>query len=98
MSGERSCWNDTAKIIQQEYRPDSPIQHRSLHTVAEMIKTAKDEDTLILADYYLLSISQACANPSDKVQAHREKYFPNVHFRTLQDGLSQFDEYPHSIL
>ena len=98
MSGERSCWNVTAKIIQQKYRPDSPIEHLSLHTVAEMIKIPKDENTLILADYYLLSISQACANPSDKVQAHKEKYFPGVRFRTLQDGLSQFDEYPDSIL
>ena len=98
MSGERSCWNDTAKIVQQKYRPDSPIEHRSLHTVAEMMKAAKDENTLILADYYLLSISQACANPSDKVQAHREKFFPGVRFRTLQDGLSQVDECPDSIL
>ena len=98
MSGERSCWNDTAKIVQQKYRPDSPIKRISLHTVAEMIKAAKDEDTLILADYYLLSISQACANPSDKVRAHKEKFFPGVRFRTLQDGLSQADECPDSIL
>lgn len=98
MSGERSCWNDTAKIIQQKFRFDSPIEHVSLHTAAEMIQVAQDENTLILADYYLLSISQACANPSEKVQAHKEKYFPEVCFRTLQDGLSHFDEYPNAIL
>ena len=97
MSGERSCWNDTAKTI-QKYRPDSPIEHLSLHTVAEMIKAAKDENTLILADYYLLSISQACANPPDKVQAHKEKFFPDVRFRTLQDGLIRVDECPDLIL
>lgn len=98
MSGERSCWNDTAKIIQQKYRPDSSIEHRSLHTVAEMIKAAKNENTLMLANYCLLSISQACAIPLDKVQAHREKFFPGVRFRTLQDGLSQLDECPNMIL
>ena len=97
MSGERSCWNDTAKTI-QKYRPDSPIEHLSLHTVAEMIKAAKDENTLILADYCLLSISQACANPPDKVQAHKEKFFPDVRFRTLQDGLIRVDECPDLIL
>ena len=97
MSGERSCWNDTAKTI-QKYRPDSPIEHLSLHTVAEMIKAAKDENTLILADYYLLSISQACANPPDKVQAHKEKFFADVRFRTLQDGLIRVDECPDLIL
>ncbi|RWA14351.1 hypothetical protein EKO27_g714 [Xylaria grammica] len=98
MSGERSCWNNTTKLIQQKYHPSFPIEHLSLHTISEMIKTAKDENTLILADFYLLSISQACAIPSDKVQAQREKYFPGVMFRTLQDGLSQFDQYPDSIL
>jgi hypothetical protein len=98
MSGERSCWNDTVKLIQQKYRPHIQIQHLSLHAVVEMVKTAKDENTLVLADFYLLSISQACANPPDKIQAHREKYFPETRFRTLQEGLSYYDEYPSSIL
>lgn len=98
MSGQRSSWNETTKLVQQRYRPDMSIEHRSLHTVAEMIKTAKDEDTLVLADFYLLSISQACAIPSDKVNAHRQQYFPEVRFRSVQDGLSQFDAYPDSIL
>lgn len=98
MSGERSCWNDTVKLIKQKYYPEIPIEHRSLHTVVEMIKEAKSEDTLILADYYLLSISQACANPSEKVLAHKTKYFPSVNFRSLRDGLSQYDEYPSFIL
>lgn len=98
MSGERSCWNDTAKIIQQKYLSDSPIERISLHKVAEMIKTSKDENTLMLADYYLFTISQAGAIPSDKVQAHKGKYFPGVRFRTLQEGLSQLDESPDSIL
>jgi nucleoside-diphosphate-sugar epimerase len=98
MSGERSCWNDAVKIIQQNYCPHMPIQHLSLHTVVEMVKAAEDENTLVLADYYLLAISQACANPIDKVQAHREKYFPEIRFRTLQNGLSYYDEHPSSIL
>lgn len=97
-SGERSCWNDAVKVVQQKFRPQSRIDHRSLHAVVEEVKTAKDEDTLILADYHLLSISGACANPSDVVQSHREKYFPEVHFRTLQEGLSFYDEHPDSIL
>ncbi|ORY11782.1 hypothetical protein BCR34DRAFT_601063 [Clohesyomyces aquaticus] len=97
MSGERSCWNNTAKLM-QKYRPGIPIEHRSLHTVAEMMKEAKTENTLILADYYLLSISQACANPLDKVEAHKEKYFRGIGFRTVKEGLSQYDENPNSIL
>ncbi|EZG01771.1 hypothetical protein H106_07841 [Trichophyton rubrum CBS 735.88] len=98
MSGERSCWNDMAALIKEKYRPDMPIEHVSLHATANMIKAAEDEDTLILADYYLLSISQACAIPQDKAKAHKEKFFPHIHFRTLQEGLSHFDEKPNSIM
>ncbi|KAI1179734.1 hypothetical protein F4777DRAFT_531738 [Nemania sp. FL0916] len=98
MSGERSCWNEATKLSKQKYRPHVPIEHVSLHTVAETIKTAKDESTLMLADYHLLSISQACASPPNRVQAHKEKFFSDVNFRTLQDGLTQFDQYPDSVL
>ncbi|QKX58563.1 uncharacterized protein TRUGW13939_05688 [Talaromyces rugulosus] len=98
MSGERSCWNDAAMLIKQKHLPNITIKHISLHTVVEMIKASKDEDTMILADYYLLSISQACAIPLEKAQAQKEKYFPSVRFRTLREGLSQFDECPESIL
>lgn len=98
MSGERSCWNDVVKLVQQNYHPDIKIQHMSLYAVVEMVKAAEDENTLILADYYLLAISQACALPLSKVQAHREKYFPEIQFRTVQEGLSYYDEHPSSIL
>ncbi|KAI1368684.1 hypothetical protein F5Y08DRAFT_294491 [Xylaria arbuscula] len=98
MSGERSCWNDSTKLVKSKFRPSDPVEHISLHKVAEMIKTAKDEDTMILADYYLLSISQACGIPSDKVLAHREKFFKDVQFRTLKEGLSQFDKNSNSVL
>ncbi|KAK5624635.1 hypothetical protein RRF57_000351 [Xylaria bambusicola] len=98
MSGERSCWNDATKLIKEKFRPNDPIEHVSLHGVAEMIKAAKDEDTMILADYYLLSISQACGIPADKACTHREKFFPSVRFRTLQEGLSQFDNDPSSVV
>ncbi|KAK7429147.1 hypothetical protein QQZ08_004362 [Neonectria magnoliae] len=98
MSGERSCWNDAAKLIKQNCRLDFPIEHLLPHTIGEMMKTAKDEGTQILIDYYMLSVSQACANPPEKVRAHREKYFPGVRFRGLRHGLSQLVEYPDSIL
>lgn len=98
MSGDRSCWNDATRLIKQKYHPDMPVEHVSLHAVVEMIKTAKDEDTLVLADFHLLSISQACGNPPDKVQAHKEKYFGSTRFRTLQDGLADFDKNMNTML
>lgn len=99
MSGERSCWNDMVKRFQRKFRPNSSskIQHLSLRNIIEIIKSAKDEETLILADFYLLPLSQSCAMPADKVRAHREKYFPDVRFRTLQEGFDQLDREPDLI-
>ena len=101
MSGERSCWNDTVKTTQRKlFRPHHRffrIQRLSLRSVIEIIKSAKDEETLIRADHYLLPFSQACAMPPDKVRAHREKYFPHVRFRTLQEGFEQLERDPDSI-
>jgi nucleoside-diphosphate-sugar epimerase len=98
MSGERSCWNEATELIQQRCCPDISSRHLSLFSIVEMVKTAKDENTLVLADYYLLNICQACALFPNKVQAHRKKYFPDVRFRTLREGLSYFNEHPNSIL
>ncbi|KAI0393172.1 hypothetical protein F5Y17DRAFT_323360 [Xylariaceae sp. FL0594] len=98
MAGERSCWNGAIELVKRNFGLDFPVEHVSLHSVVEMIKRAKDEDTLTLADYYLLSISGACASPPEKVESCRKKYFSNVRFRTLQDGLSQLESHPDTIL
>ncbi|USP76414.1 SwnR [Curvularia clavata] len=98
MSGERSCWNTMIELCKRKHHLDIPTEYRSLHSIAETIKKAEDRDTLILADYHLLSISQACANPLDVTESHRQKYFPNVTFRTLCDGFNQYDENQNLIL
>jgi hypothetical protein len=98
MSGERSCWNSMVELTKKKHHLDFPIEYQSLHSIAEMIKNTNDNDGLILADYWLLSISQACANPPEETEAHRRKYFPSITFRTLHDGFSQYDQYPDSIL
>lgn len=98
MSGERSFWNDALKLVRDRYHPTVDVHNLSLHTVVETLKKAQDEDALILADYHLLSISGACGNPPTKVAAHREKFFSNLRFRTLREGLNQFDENVNAIL
>ncbi|KAF2430778.1 NAD(P)-binding protein [Tothia fuscella] len=98
MAGERKCWNAVVELVQQKFCPQVLIRHISLHTTVQMVKAAKDDNTLMLADYYLLSMSHACASPPDKVQAHKEKYFPAIHFRTLREGFLQHDEHPDSVL
>ena len=90
-SGEQSSWNDVARIIRDKYRPDLKVQYLSLGNIVETIRTSKDDDTVGLAEHQLLSASHACSLPQDKVRAQRQKYFPGICFRTLQDGLAEFD-------
>ncbi|RMZ73565.1 hypothetical protein GMOD_00008094 [Pyrenophora seminiperda CCB06] len=98
MSGERSSWNSMVKLSKEKHRLEIPTEHISLHSIIEMIKNTKDNETLVLADYYLLSISGACANPPELTIAHRRKYFPTITFRRLRDGFAQYDRCPDSIL
>ncbi|KAE8353386.1 hypothetical protein BDV28DRAFT_133229 [Aspergillus coremiiformis] len=91
ISAERSNWNTVARVIRDKYRPDLKIQHISLGQIVETIRTSNDQDIVDVAQHQLLSACHACSLPPDQVQAHKEKYFPGIRFRTLQDGLDEFD-------
>ncbi|PVH91808.1 NAD(P)-binding protein [Periconia macrospinosa] len=98
MSGERSCWNEKVEVVRQMFFPGVAVDRRSLYDIAEMVKQAKDEGTLLLADYYLLSISGACAMPDQGTFVHRQKYFPDVVFRTVKEGLLAYGKSPDSVV
>ncbi|PHH65595.1 hypothetical protein CDD81_2030 [Ophiocordyceps australis] len=91
ISGERTCWNDVANIVQQRYGQKMTISHQSLSKIVECARAAKDQDTLLLAEFQLYSLSHASSLPQEKVQAQRDKYFPGIHFRNLQEGLAELD-------
>lgn len=91
ISGEKTCWKDVARVIGQKYHPDLTTEYQSLYNIIETIRTSKDDDILLVTDHQIFSASQASSLPQDKVQAQRQKYFPGIHFRTLQDGLAEFD-------
>lgn len=98
MSGEHTTWNEATGKVQQRYGLDFPVERVSLSAVAEMIRTTKDDETKMLIDFHLVSISHACGSPPDKVKAHKEKFFSGVHFRTLEEGLAEYDEHLDSIV
>ncbi|KAI1818263.1 hypothetical protein GGS20DRAFT_574347 [Poronia punctata] len=111
MRGERSCWNDAIHQVRKGGGfggvAGFGMRWVSLRDTVEMVKNAKkkgdeedeeEEEILMLADYYFLSMSLACASPEDKVEECRERYFGNLRFRTLREGLGQLDEDPDIIL
>ncbi|PHH72422.1 hypothetical protein CDD82_5988 [Ophiocordyceps australis] len=91
ISGERTCWNHVASIVQQRYGQKITMSHQSLTEIVECARAAKDQDALLVAESQLYSLSHASALPEDRVQAQRSKYFPGLHFRTLQEGLAALD-------
>ncbi|KAJ6444839.1 NADH(P)-binding domain-containing protein [Purpureocillium lavendulum] len=91
ISGERSCWNKVAALLEEAYQIDLKTTHVSLYEITESVRTAKDENSLFLADHHLFSISHASSLPEAKVTAHREKYFRGIRFRTLIEGLSELE-------
>ncbi|UNI18431.1 hypothetical protein JDV02_004700 [Purpureocillium takamizusanense] len=98
ISGERSCWNDVARLITSKYRSDFTTQYVSLYNITQNVRNAKDDDMLLLADHHLFSVSHAGSLPQDKVHVQREKYFRGIRFRTLEDGLAEYDGNPEMIL
>ncbi|EGD97826.1 hypothetical protein TESG_05332 [Trichophyton tonsurans CBS 112818] len=71
-----------------ETYPDEPGFYYAIHEpVRETLRNQTN-----------LEWTLACAIPQDKAKAHKEKFFPHIHFRDLQEGLSQFDEKPDSIM
>jgi hypothetical protein len=100
MSGERSCWNSAVELLLRKslLPPDTEVRHTSLREIVETRAAVQGGETQLLAEYQLLSISQACATPPGKVQGQRERLFPNVVFRSLQEGILQHCKYPDSII
>lgn len=98
ISGERSCWNDVARIVEQKYHMDFTTEYRDLASIMEIMATSKDDDVLCLADHQMLSATHASSLPQSEVHAHRHKFFTGIHFRTLQDGMSELDRDAEAII
>ncbi|WPG99935.1 Hypothetical protein R9X50_00275800 [Acrodontium crateriforme] len=94
MSGVRTCWNDVEEQLRARYSGQTfTSRHVSLQDITNAIQTAsEDSDAKVSAEYWLFSASHAASVPPEQVRAHRQKFFPDVYFRTLQDGLHELKE------
>lgn len=84
VSGEHSSWNRAIK----ENLPSINVEHHSLAMIVEdFLKafTEKDEEKVALAQFQLWSASGACAVPRDVAEKHKQKYFKNIHFRSISE-------------
>lgn len=97
VSGDRLSWNDLYAIIKQR-DPEWKSQNKPLaDTIRQVIANESPESTL-LGQFELLSYSGASAFNKEKVERHRSKYFPNLHFRSVREILETGEAYPGSIV
>lgn len=68
----------------------TPIPARSAESIAALIeKYANDEDhpEMITASLDEWMISGGVAVPLDVTERHRKEFFPDIHFRTIEEAL-----------
>lgn len=89
--GELTSWNGVAKALRDTYQPDLKVGHLPLSSIMDTITSSNDDHAVALAEHQLYSVSHASALPQERVQAQRQEYFAGVQFRTLRDGLADFE-------
>lgn len=82
--GETTTWND----VVQNLGCKLSITYRSLATIVNDIiegTIRKDDEKRICAEYELMSCSGALELPINLVLNHKETYFQDIQFRTIED-------------
>lgn len=87
ISGDQISLNDLFNILRRR----DPTWTAKIKPLAESVKLVVDKkntDDIMLGYFELLIYSGASKLPREKVLAHRTKYFPQVHFRTIEEILN----------
>lgn len=97
VAGDHITLNELFAIMKKR-DPEWKSKHKSL---AETIKPIVDDESseLAMLGYFeLLIYSGASKLPEDEVLRQRKKYFPDIHFRTVEELLDLAGERPDTIV
>ncbi|KAK5084640.1 hypothetical protein LTR05_005718 [Lithohypha guttulata] len=86
LSGQQLSWNDLFTIISKR-DPEWTSRTKPLADTINQIVANESPDSVLTAQFEVLSYSGASMFPKDKVQRHRAKYFPNLRFRNVEELL-----------
>lgn len=95
ISGDQTCYNDLARLVQHRYPEMNDIQHSSLGEILNTIQSSTDEDEVLLSHYKLFVPLGAGSFDPKKVEAHRRKYFSGLAFRTPEQLIEEVDRDPN---
>lgn len=97
LSGEQLTWNelfDRVKKSDAQWK----TQNKPLADTVKQITDNASPESVIVAQFEILSYSGASAFPKDRVQRQRSKYFSGCHFRTVEEILDAAASRPSDII
>lgn len=87
VSGDKLSWNDLFAIVKKR-DPEWTSQTKPLaDTIRQITENDWPAEAVYLGYFEIQSYAGALTFPREKVQRQREKYFPGVHFRGVEEIL-----------
>lgn len=97
ISGDQLSWNELYAIMKRR-DPAWATTNQSLGSSLDLILKNESIEKFIQGHFELLIYSGASKLPNDKVQAHRTKYFPTLHFLSIEELLDAAHGKPNVIV
>ena len=98
ISGEKTTWNELAKLVQQQYVEMKDVHHTGLGHILHTIRTSNDEAEVRVSHYKLAVPLRACSLDPKKVEAHRQKFFSGMAFRKPHELIEEVRQNPNGIV
>ncbi|KAJ5766971.1 uncharacterized protein N7511_004587 [Penicillium nucicola] len=89
ITGEKTCWADISRAFTEKY-PTFSISHKDKAILEQEAKEGGDE--ALFAEYQLFSVTGAACFDDAKVLNQRERFFPEIRFRNIQDLFGAVDK------
>ncbi|KAL6240456.1 hypothetical protein RBB50_012657 [Rhinocladiella similis] len=97
ISGHQLTWNELFAIIKRR-DPAWTSVRQSLASTLKLMRAPEYSEDFFQSQFEILSYTGASRLPEDKIQEQRTKFFPLVHFRTVEELLDNAIAKPDQIL
>ncbi|CAK3848600.1 Hypothetical predicted protein [Lecanosticta acicola] len=85
--GETTTWNHIAAVLQSRYGRQFTVSYKSRDELEQQVAAAESEGSVLAAQFGFWSISGASKLPQAKLERHKENFFRDVKFRTVEEFL-----------
>lgn len=97
LAGETLTWNELfAKV--KKFNPEYTSRTKSMAESLAMVTDNESPEKVLAGHFELQSYSGALVQPWERVEEQRRKYFPDLHFRTVEEVMREGLERPDSVI